>query len=119
MVEVAVRFQPAPDPVWSSGESVSGVVIDWSRPVSAVLGHDSVDGGVKLRPPVLQPCRVAEDRARRADDRPGGLIADVDVVQLALVGEVCQLQPVPFELPTILPDTPTATQSVVSQHDTS
>ena len=38
---------------------------------------------------------------------------------VALVGEVCQLQPVPFEVPTILPDTPTATQSVASQHDTS
>ena len=28
VVEVAVRFQPAPDPVSSLGESASGVVID-------------------------------------------------------------------------------------------
>jgi len=28
VVEVAVRFQPAPDPVWSLGDSDSGVVID-------------------------------------------------------------------------------------------
>jgi len=36
-----------------------------------------------------------------------------------LVGDACQLQRVPFDVPTILPDTPTATQSVASQQDTS
>jgi len=35
------------------------------------------------------------------------------------VPDVCQLHPVPFEVPTIVPEAPTATQSVVSQHDTS
>ena len=36
-----------------------------------------------------------------------------------LVGEFCQLQPVPFELHATRPDAPTVTQSVASQHDTS
>ena len=56
VVEVAVRFQPASEPVSSSGDRFSAVVIDWSRPVSAVLGQDKLVGGVKFSPPeLLQP----------------------------------------------------------------
>ena len=55
-VEVAVRFQPAPEPVSSSRERFSCVVIDWSRPVNAVLGQEKLVGGVKFSPPeLLQP----------------------------------------------------------------
>jgi hypothetical protein len=38
--------------------------------------------------------------------------------RVSLVGEFTQLQPVPFVVNATLPDAPTATQSVASQHDT-
>jgi hypothetical protein len=52
-VEVAVRFHPAPEPVSSSGYTFSVVVIDWLRPVSAVLGQEKLVGGVKFSDPEL------------------------------------------------------------------
>ena len=56
VVEVALRFQPASEPVSSSGDRFSPVEIDWSRPVSAVLGQEKLVGGVKFSPPeLLQP----------------------------------------------------------------
>ena len=48
VVEVAVTFQPEPDPVASPISTVSGAVIDWLVPFSVVVGKVIVAAGVLL-----------------------------------------------------------------------
>jgi hypothetical protein len=69
VVEVAVTFQPEPDPVASPMSNASVEVIDWLVPFSVVVGKVSVDAGVLLmnaRLPALSvtdavvaPCEAA------------------------------------------------------------
>jgi hypothetical protein len=48
VVEVAVTFQPAPEPVASPMSNGSVAVIVWFAPFSAVVGNVSVAAGVLL-----------------------------------------------------------------------
>ena len=70
VVEVAVTFQPEPDPVASPMSNASGAVIVWLVPLSVVVGNVSVAAGVLLMKARL-PALSVTDAAVVACDATG------------------------------------------------
>jgi hypothetical protein len=60
VVEVAVTFQPEPDPVASPTSNASVAVIVWLAAFRVVAGNVSAAAGVELRNARLPPLRVTD-----------------------------------------------------------